>query len=236
MIRAVLFDFGGTLFSYETMMNGESRNLLELAKDAGIEADLTEILRAQREQSRSVFKRYMARPYYRHRDMFNDSMRATLDALGGTHDDEMLDGYRARQWERHRSDFALRPGVTDTLGELRERGIHVGMVSNIDDDQLEHLLDLSGIRPCFDAILSSESARSCKPHGEIFRQALSSADCGADEALFVGDSRSADVAGANAAGLHSVLLWQRTDRSPPDEDPRPRHVISEIPQVLGLLG
>ncbi len=75
-----------------------------------------------------------------------------------------------------------------------------------------------------------------KPHAEIFRQALESAGCRAEEALFVGDSRSADVAGANAAGLHSVLLWQRTDRSPPDEDPRPRHVISEIPEVLGLLG
>ena len=235
MIRAVLFDFGGTLFSYETMMNGEGHNLLELARGAGVEADLEQILRAQREHSRRVFKDYSSRPYYRHRDMFNESLRATLEALGGSPDGELLEGYRDRQWERHRHDFELRRGVTETLGKLRERDIHVGMVSNIDDDQLEHLLGVSGIGPYFDAILSSESARSCKPHGEIFRQALESAGCRADEALFVGDSRTTDVAGANAAGLHSVLLWQRTDRSPPDGDPRPRHVISEIPQVLGLL-
>ncbi len=236
MIRAVLFDFGGTLFSYETLMHGEGRNLLELARRAGVEAGLDQILRTQREHSRRVIIDYMSRPFYRHRDMFDESLRATLEALGGRHDDEMLDGYRESQWERHRADFELRPGVTDTLTKLRDRDIHVGMVSNIDDDQLEHLLEVSGVGPYFDAILSSESARSCKPHAGIFRQALESAGCRAEEALFVGDSRAADVAGANAAGLHSVLLWQRADRRPPDEDPRPRYVISEIPEVLGLLG
>jgi 2-haloalkanoic acid dehalogenase type II len=235
VIRAVLFDFGGTLFSYETLMPSEMRNMLELVSSAGIDASVDEIARAQRETGRIVMREYMQRPFYLHRDMFRDSLRATLEALGGTLDDGLVDRHRERQWELHGRDFELRPRVIETLQALRERRVHVGMVSNIDDDQLEHLLGISGIEPHFDAILSSESARSCKPHGSIFHQALESAESRPDETLFVGDSRSADVAGANAAGLRSVLLWQREDRPPPNDDPRPHHVIRQIPDVLELL-
>lgn len=235
MIRAVLFDFGGTLFSYESLMPAESSSMLELLRQAGVEAGLDEIFRAQRETGRRVMQAYMQRPFYLHRDMFLDSLRATLEALGASHDDALLERHRERQWEAHREHFALRPGVVETLRALRERSVHVGMVSNIDDDQLAHLLELSGIEPHFDAILSSESARSCKPDAGIFRQAVERAKCRPEEALFVGDSRSADVAGANAAGLRSVLLWQRDDRPPPEDDPVPHHVIRQIPDVLDLL-
>lgn len=235
MIRAVLFDFGGTLFSYETLMQVEMRSMVETLRSAGVEADLAEIARAQRESGRRIMREYMTRPFYLHRDMFHDSLRATLEALGGRIDADLLDRHRERQWEGHRREFRLRPGVVETLTELRERGVHVGMVSNIDDDQLAHLLEVSELEPRFDSILSSESARSCKPHDSIFRQALSSAACEPEAALFVGDSRSADVAGANSVGLQSVLLWDRDDRPPPQDEPRPRHVIRAIPDVLELL-
>lgn len=236
MIRAVLFDFGGTLFSYESLLAGEMQNMLRLVRQAGIEAEPDEILRAQRENGRRVLQEYMKRPFYLHHDMFADSLRATLEALGGRLDDEMLAQHRERQWDSHRGDFELRPGVVDTLRALRARGVHTGMVSNIDDDQLAHLLEISDLEPHFDAILSSEKARSCKPHASIFRQAIELASCRPDEALFVGDSRAADIAGANAAGLRSVLLWQRDDRPPPEDEPRPHHAIRRIPEVLELLG
>ena len=94
---------------------------------------------------------------------------------------------------------------------------------------------MAGVAAHFDSILSSESARSCKPHGGIFAQALERAGCSPEEALFVGDSRLADVAGANRAGLRSVLLWHRGDRPPPDDEPHAQHVISRIPELLELL-
>jgi len=64
--------------------------------------------------------------------------------------------YRIVQRQRHQRDFALREGVHETLSSLRARSIHVGMVSNIDDDQLTYMLELAGIEEDFDSILSSE--------------------------------------------------------------------------------
>ena len=125
--------------------------------------------------------------------------------------------------------------MVDTLQALRARGMHLGLVSNIDEDQLAHLLATAGVAPYFDAVLSSEAARSCKPDLGIFAAALGRAGCAPGEVLFVGDTIQQDVAGANRMGLRSVLLWHRDDREPPDTEPRPHHVIHRIPEVLDLV-
>jgi HAD superfamily hydrolase (TIGR01509 family) len=136
----------------------------------------------------------------------------------------------------HRRDFVLRDGVVDTLQALRARGLHVGMVSNIDDDQLEHLIDVAGLRPYFDSLLSSEAAGACKPAPAIYTEALRRAGCAAGDALFVGDTLAQDIAGANRAGLRSVLIWHRDDKPPPHDGVAPQHVIRHIPELLSLLG
>lgn len=234
-IRAVLFDFGGTLYDYATLAPGGEESLVELARWAGVTAERRVIIRANRNAMKRVFFDYLPRPYYLHRDLFRDAMRATLQELGATAQDDQLERYRELQWERQKSDFQLRDGVIETFEELRRRKLHVGMVSNIDEDQLRFMLDLSGVEPYFDAVLSSEAARSCKPDPAIFAAALDRAGCEASQTLFVGDSRKADVAGANRAGMQSVLIWHRADKPAPEDEPRAMHVISQIPELLPLL-
>ena len=170
--RAVLFDFGGTLYDYASLAAGDRECLLALVRWAGIDADENEIRRAQREAMRRVFHAYLPRRFYLHRDLFRDAAAGLLEALGATPDPAHLDRYRQMQWTLHQRDFVLRDGVRDTLEALRARGLHVGMVSNIDDDQLEHLIEVAGLRDCFDSLLSSESAAACKPDPAIFHRAL----------------------------------------------------------------
>jgi 2-haloalkanoic acid dehalogenase type II len=234
MIRAVLFDFGGTLYDYASLAQAEAHSLQQLARWSGVDADPLTVLRAHRDSMRQVFQRYLPQRFYYHRDLFRDAVAGMLESFGVEPDPEILDRYRSLQWEGHARDFVLRQGVPETLRALRERGLHLGIVSNIDDDQLEHLVDLARLRPHFDSILSSEEAGSCKPDPAIYEEAVRRANCRPEEALFVGDTRLQDVAGANRAGLRSVLLWHRADREPPD-DVRPHHVIRSIPEVLDLV-
>jgi HAD superfamily hydrolase (TIGR01662 family) len=182
-----------------------------------------------------VFQGYLTRDFYLHRDMFRDAVTEMLRELGAEAAPEHFARYRESQQMLHRRDFQLRDGVPETLGELRRRGLRLGIVSNIDDDQLRYLGELAGIERYFDWLLSSESAGSCKPHGGIFAEALRRAECEPQQALFVGDSLSQDIAGANRAGLRSVLLWHRTDRDPPADGVRPAHVIRRIPEILDLV-
>lgn len=230
-----MFDFGGTLYDYRDLQTGDGESLLELARAAGIDADPSAVFKAHREALKKVFYTYLPRRYYLHRDLFRDAVTSMMQSFGIEPRDEHLDRYRANQWERHRRDFVLREGVHDTLQALRARGLHVGMVSNIDEDQLAHLVQLGALAPYFDSLLSSEAAGSCKPDPAIFHEALRRAGCKPAEALFVGDTVQQDIAGANRVGMRSALIWHRPDRQPPDTDPRPTHVIRSIPELLSLV-
>lgn len=234
-IRAVLFDFGGTLIDYETLARGERESLIELARWAGVIEAPQVILRTYRAALKRVFYQYLPRSYYLHRDLFRDVLLAMAQDLGVALNDEQLERYRAQQRERRVRDFALRDGVFDTLKALRSRGLHLGVVSNADKDQLDHFIELGQLDQYFDSLLSSEEAGSCKPDLAIFQEALRRAACSPEEALFVGDSTQQDIAGANRAGLRSVLIWDRVDRKPPADGPNPHHVIQRIPELLGVL-
>ena len=234
-VRAVLFDFGGTLYDYATLEGAERTSLVELAEWAGVEATPDEIQRAHRDALRRAFYAYLPQRFYLHRDLFRDAALGMLAALGRSADPQHLDRYRAAQWARHADAFRLREGVIDTLRALRARRLHLGIVSNIDEDQLAHLLELTQLAEQFDSILSSEQAQSCKPDRAIFDEALRRAGCQPHEALFVGDTIAQDVAGANRVGLRSVLLWHRDDREPPTGEPRPHHVIRRIPELLEIV-
>lgn len=233
--RAVLFDFGGTLFDYADLAGAQMESLEAFAREIGLAATTTELARAHRAATASAFRDYLPRPYYLHRDFFADAVRGMARQLGAELDDAQLERWFAIQHERRARDFRLRPGVVDTLASLRARGLHLGIVSNIDEDDLHHLIDRGALREHFDSLLSSEAAGSCKPDPRIFALALERAGCAPEEALFVGDSLPADVAGANQAGMRSVLLWHRDDKPPPADRARPRHVIRTIPDLLPLV-
>ena len=69
-VRAVLFDFGGTLYDYATLEPAERESLLELVRWAGVDAEPAAVLRAHREALRRVFHGYLPRRFYLHRDLF----------------------------------------------------------------------------------------------------------------------------------------------------------------------
>ena len=86
----------------------------------------------------------------------------------------------------------------------------------------------------FDAITTSEEARSCKPHPGIYHDALAKAgDLAAQEVVFVGDSLDYDVAGANALGMTTVLITEPPSQIEGDEDPD--YVIEAIPELLQIV-
>lgn len=234
-IKAVLFDFGGTLYDYKTLEDAERESLLDLLRWSGVEAEQIEVHRTYRKALKNVFYTYLPKRFYLHDDFFRDALVGMLQEFGAQASPQDFLRYRTILWERYARDFGLREGVLDTLTELKKRWVHLGIVSNIDEDQLEHLITIAGISPYFDSLLSSEYARSCKPDQQIFREAIRRAGCRPDEALFVGDSVAQDIAGANMAGLCSVLLWHRQDTKPIENETRPCHVIRRIPEVLSLL-
>lgn len=233
MLRAVLFDFGGTLFSYRPFRRRFVELLVRTAREHGVDGDPRHLTSIYAKASAPVIADYVARPSYLHRELFGDQLEAFLRALGTSPTPESRDRFYDGNTEAARPLIAPRPDAYSTLAALRRRGLHVGIVSNIDDDQFAVLWERCGLHGLVDAITTSEAAGSCKPDPRIFRLALAKAAVEPSEALFVGDSATHDVAGARAVGLLSALLVEN-----PDQGTRTvgaDFVIRQLSELLDLL-
>ena len=96
------------------------------------------------------------------------------------------------------------PGALETIAGLRRAGFAVVIVTNSDGHAAENLRDcgIADELPVIDSVVVGSE----KPGAGIFRAALDRAGAGirATEVVHVGDTLSADVAGARAAGITPI--------------------------------
>jgi len=97
------------------------------------------------------------------------------------------------------------PETGPFLDSLRAQGYTLGVISN-SVGTLEHQLRRLGLAERFDTIIDSAVVGIEKPNPAIFHLALRKAGIDASEALFVGDTYSTDIGGAQLAGLRGVLI------------------------------
>lgn len=241
-IRAVYFDFGGTLFSYGHF-RGRVRQLISDVSErfgAGDE-DRRTIGQAYQRGSARAFAQYNARPYYLHRDLFTDTFRHFAEHLERRPSEaELAWAYEAMR-DAMIDSLELRADCLATLRAMKRAGLCLAIVSNIDDDFLHPMVEKVGLPEVLDHHWSSEEARSCKPDPGFFRYALERTGHAPEEVLFVGDSPDHDVAGAAPLGMKTALIveadagppGQRDDGAPP---PKADHEIRALSELLDLLG
>ena len=126
-----------------------------------------------------------------------------------------------------------------TLETLQSRGYRLGIISNAPDaDDVEVLIDQSGIRRFFELILVSASIGRRKPHPAIFQLALDTFGVQPQNAVMVGDTLGADVIGANQIGMMSVWITRRAE-TPANRDHldpiQPNATINTLAELPDLL-
>lgn len=95
--------------------------------------------------------------------------------------------------------------VVPALTALRERGLHLTVVSNA-NGRLGALLERLNLNTSFDCVLDSHDEGVEKPDPRLFEIALERSGATRDTTIHVGDLYQVDVVGARAAGLRGVLL------------------------------
>jgi HAD superfamily hydrolase (TIGR01509 family) len=234
--RAIYFDLGGTLFSNHEVARVSIPVLLAAGERLGVEGGLEKIVPAFLEATRVTNERYVSRKSYLHREMLFETIHAFARGLDREADDAFLEWFYLEQRTAMVNDVALRPDCLETLTALRARGLVLVVVSNVDNDYLEPIMQNLGLAPLFDHWISSESAGSCKPDSGIFQQALALSDHRAEEVIFVGDSRVHDVQGARAMGMKTVLLAEggRSQLDDAAHTSEPDHVIRSLAELLPI--
>jgi len=97
------------------------------------------------------------------------------------------------------------PGVVDSVRELADHGIRLGVVSSaVYHPFLEWSLEKFGILGCFETIITSASCGYYKSRTEIYSHALETLGVESTEAIHVGDSYRYDVQTPRQLGFRTV--------------------------------
>jgi putative hydrolase of the HAD superfamily len=122
-------------------------------------------------------------------------------------------------------------GARAALDAIAALGLRACCVSN-SDGRAEHHLETYGVRAGLEFVVDSQLVGVEKPDPRIFEIALARLGVPAARAVYVGDIRSVDEAGARATGMHFVLIDPFGDYAPPGQLAVRR--IEELPAVLAL--
>lgn len=114
--------------------------------------------------------------------------------------------------ERDQSNVELRPGVPETLDALAADH-RLGIVTNGARDAQRRKIDAVGLHRWMETTVVAGDELPAKPSPAPFERALDALDARPETTVHVGDSLDSDVAGAAAAGLHSVWAADRADRA-----------------------
>jgi putative hydrolase of the HAD superfamily len=126
--------------------------------------------------------------------------------------------------EHYQSSRRPVEGVVPLLERLKTMA-QIGIVTNNLVAEQRDKLRYCRIDHLIDFLVTPEQANATKPAPAIFEAALAQAGCGPQEAVMVGDSWHADVAGASAAGIRAIWLNRR---GAPCPDPSLATEIREI--------
>jgi putative hydrolase of the HAD superfamily len=232
MVKAAIFDLGGTLMSFGG--DGSGLNFFQMEHqglgalhDHLVAGGLSLPLR------RDDFRDHVS-------SRFEDAWTLSLSSLVGNRVDKVL-RQLLDDWELPLSDEALRQAIlsyhramephiglyddtVETLEICQARGLAIGLISNTLWLPEMHDADLGrlGIDGFFDHKIYSSDHAHLKPHGAIFSDSLAALGIAPSEAVFVGDRIIDDVGGAQGAGMLGVL------KTPPDRDETHDTIVADL--------
>ena len=188
-VRAVIFDWGGTLTPWHTVDPREA--WYAATGDSQLATRLGEAEEAM---------------WLRSRDEYRSATLAEVFGAAGVQSPEDLHTAYHEWWTPH---TYIDPDVPALFAKLREWGIRIGVLSNTlwTREHHEAIFARDEVLALIDGAVYTSEIAWTKPHPEAFRAALNAV--GVDnpaEAVFVGDRPFDDIHGAKSAGMRAILL------------------------------
>lgn len=199
MLQAVIFDLDDTLYDYKSLDREAGRRVQDLVcKTLNIdEVKYQEAYMCGRRET----KEQLGNTGASHNRILY--FQKTLEHLACKPLPLSLQMYET-YWGTFLREMKLYPGARKLLDRLHERGILVGVCTDLTAHIQHRKLEALGLSQDIDCLVTSEEAGQEKPAAGIFALCLKKLAVSPAEVCFVGDDYKRDVAGALAAGMHAV--------------------------------
>ena len=224
MIKAITFDFGGTLAMGDLDKEEYRMGLLEYLRSLGFRGGEPQFERARR----GMLKRLMKARSLGREIRIEDLYQGMLFKLGLHPEREVIDHIHDLYIRSFKVDLV--PSVADVL-EALSRKYALAVISNAMSDVPRRAIERSGLERYLDAVVISRDLGIRKPDPEIFRFTLKNLGIESYEAVHVGDSLDDDVQGAKNAGMGAIWI----ERPSEEIDVQPDHIIHSIKELTSLL-
>lgn len=206
MIKAVFFDFYNTLASHYPR---REQVWVNACRELGIEV-----------QAKALFNSLPAADMY----WRDEAARSPIDDRSPEEKIDFYAEYATRilrgagvepnrdtalqilaKLREHNWKFKAYDDTLPALKELKNRGLILGLISNVVQDMESTYEDL-GLQSYLAFKVTSSEVGCDKPDPEIFLAALKKAQVKPEEAIYVGDQYNLDVVGARGVGMKAVLI------------------------------
>lgn len=148
---------------------------------------------------------------------------------------ELVADYRKYNRERHDELVKEFPYVKEVIAKLHERGIKLGVVTTKIQETTQKALDLFGLLPFMDMIVTVEDVRHPKPHPEPILAAMEKFNSEPARTLMVGDS-AADIECAHNAGVQSAAVAWSLKGLEVLQSYNPDYILKDMTDLYGVLG
>ncbi len=222
MIKAVIFDYGGTLADSNTSWDNVSEKAVERLSLDGIDVKAIDFQNA-------IMDTVEWRKTIHTEGREADSHEFFNHALG------ILGHFASRDATDELEMYVYEAGETEWLTDLEtllsslSENYKIALLSNAWLEAPRQTLRDKGYGRWFDAMVCSYDIRIPKPDPRIFQHTINLLEVDASEAVMVGDSKKADIEGGINAGLEAV--WVDNEGTGEWKGHTVKN-ISELPELL----
>ncbi|MCP4706743.1 MAG: HAD family hydrolase [candidate division Zixibacteria bacterium] len=237
-IKGVIFDLGSTLIEYENIPWDEM-NLLAL--EAGynylkgsisplpsydkITEEYLKIRDKNRESSRRTLQEWNVL----------DKIAELLKVVCIDSNNEIISKFFKFYYNVISNQLTIIDDAKSVLGELKNAGLKLGLVSNTIFPAKYHMADMErfGLIKYFDSLLFSSEFGYRKPHRLIYEKAVEQSGLKPEQLIFIGDRFIEDFEGPRENGIFSILKFREGREYP---EPFPDDIVmikslNELPEI-----
>ena len=142
-------------------------------------------------------------------------------------------------WSERKGRMVPKPGAEETIIELKQRGYHLGVISNsMSSLDIPRSLDAYGWKDYFDVVILSSMVKCRKPAPEIFHEATRIMNVEPVHCAYLGNRISRDVVGCKQAGFALGIILEPPDGPRADEQDQtiqPDLVIHSLNELLDIF-
>ncbi|MBS4219631.1 HAD family hydrolase [Bacillus sp. FJAT-49711] len=184
MIKAVIFDFDGTIIDTETPWFEIYRNALK--EDHNFDLTLEEFVKIVGTTNDTLF------------DFIDESLASPMDR-------NLFKEKTRSHYAKIKNELPLRDGFLDILQQIKDNGLQLAIASSSHREWIVGFLDKYELTDYFPIICSAEDVEEVKPNPALYIKALEALGVKPDEAMAVEDSVNGSLA-AIQAGINCLII------------------------------